>query len=74
MEKIIVWYLDDNNDTRLQMLEKPPGYLIQTFLYEFSHKPGVSTIIEAQTVSAIHAISERAWTEGFDVDTTVLPE
>lgn len=73
-ERILIWYLDTNGDARIQVLDKPGGYLIQTFLYEFSQNSGVQTILEAYTVSAVHEIHENTWTEGFWVSSTNVEE
>lgn len=73
-EKILVWYLDTNGDTRVQVIEKPSGYLMQTFLYEFSRNEGVQTILEAYTISVVHTIVENTWTEGFTVESTNVGE
>lgn len=70
MDKIIVWYTDNDGNTRLQMVDKPSDQLIQLFLYEFSLNPGVKTVLEAYTISAIHELHENTWTEGFWVSTT----
>jgi hypothetical protein len=70
---IIIWYLDDNGDTRLQLLDV--GEVdVQTFLQEYSKRSGVKTIVEAYTVIEMHEIAENAWTEGFTVNTVDLSE
>lgn len=72
MEKILIWYVDTEGNTRIQVLEKPKGFFIQTFLRLFGERVGVKTVLEAYTISAVHEIHENNETGGFYTSTTFL--
>lgn len=54
--KVLIWYIDVNGLTRIQVVDKPYYIPMLDFLQNFQTRSTVRTVLQAFTVSAVHEV------------------